>query len=534
MRRTRQLSRLRVKNGRIKTETFDGTLDELYADYERYRRLAELAQHVTSNASIDFILETILDRLNQYCGSERSLILLFDQSGEPVFEKGRNLLKLDIDEPGFEVSWSIITQVKKSKKPIYLKNALERDEYKNAKSVMRLKILSVICTPIIYENRVIGIFYADNRQLDGIFSKSDCELVNQAVQFLSGHVFSLLTTIELQNNLKHLKEQMSNGHKYPEIFGNNAKLQDILNLVDQVANTTATVLIQGASGTGKELIARALHRNSSRVDRRFISLNCGALPETLLESELFGHVKGSFTGAVKDKKGWFESADGGTIFFDEISEMSPALQVKLLRILQTGEFSPVGSDDIKKCDVRVVAATNVDLKALVDKGGFRADLYYRLNIINLQLPLLKERRDDILLLAAHFIEKHGAAVNKSNLKLDPRAQQILLAYDFPGNVRELENAMQRAVVLCQDEIITAADLPESLRNIRPATLFMTGTFADEKAKVVAAFEKEYITNALIKSEGVVAKAARFSGMNGKNFYQKMEKYHISAVRFKKG
>ncbi|MBN1480009.1 sigma-54-dependent Fis family transcriptional regulator [candidate division KSB1 bacterium] len=518
---------LKIKRGRIKTDVFDGTINDLYAGYRHFLTLAELAGHITSESPIENILEKILDELNTCTGAERSLILIFDRAGQVVYQKGRNLNHDDIHDPRFEVSWSIITKVREQHISVCIPNAMEDEEFKSAASVLRLHVLSVICVPIIHLDQLIGVFYADNRTVLGLFHENEYNLARQCMQFIANPLSMLLRNLELKQNLQRAQQHIQNRDSYGDIIGNSPALLKVLNLANQVAPTQATVLIYGESGTGKELVARAIHQNSERKDKPFISLNCGALPENLLESALFGHVKGAFTGAHQDKKGWFETADGGTIFFDEISEMSPALQIKLLRILQSGEYTPVGSTVIKQCDVRIIAATNVQLEQLVHSGRFRQDLYYRLNIINLQLPRLAERRDDILLLAQHFLAKYG----HPELRLHGEAQNALLSYDFPGNVRELENAMQRVAVLCRGKDVLIEHLPPEMqrKSDKPKTW---GTFAAEKQKVVEDFEKAYLQSALKRAKGNVAQAARASGMDAKNFYQKMARYHIQAAVFK--
>lgn len=518
---------LRRKRGRIKTDVFEGTLDDLYNNYLHYRTLTELAGHITSDIPFETVLERILDDLNTYTGAERSLIMIFDREGQVAFQKGRNLDEDDIQEPSFEVSWSIINKVRQDRSPVCIKNAMEDKEFKTAGSVMRLQVLSVICAPILYKDQLTGVFYADNRNVLGIFTKDESTFVHQCLQFITTPLYTLFKTLELKNDLEHAQQQISNRDRYGDIIGHSPALLKILNLINQVAPTTATVLISGASGTGKELVARAIHRNSDRREKPFISLNCGALPENLFESELFGHVKGAFTGAHKDKKGWFETADGGTILFDEISEMTNAMQVKLLRVLQSGEYSPVGSNAIKHCDVRIIAATNVNLAHMVEQKTFRRDLFYRLNIVNIDLPKLCDRREDILLLAMSFLKKYG----RPDLQLDPEAQKVLSAYDYPGNVRELENAMQRAAVLCKKKRVLVEHLPAEMQNYK--ILGKMGAFAIEKQKVVENFEETYIKALLQQTNGNVSQAAKRAGMDAKNLYQKMGKYRIDAEPYRK-
>src|SRR5688572_9290676 len=263
----------------------------------------------------------------------------------------------------------------------------------------------------------------------------------------------------LRRETRDLREKLSERYDFSNIVGQSAEMRAVFKSVEQVATSRATVLITGESGTGKELIASALHHNSDRRERPFVKLHCAALAESLLESELFGHERGAFTGADRRRIGRFEQADGGTLFLDEIGEISPATQVKLLRVLQEHEFERVGGNQTVRADVRLVAATNRDLKKLVDEGKFREDLYYRLNVINLHLPPLRERRDDIAGLAAHFVRRFAAENGKTVDRIDTSAMRILRAHAWPGNVRELENVIERAVVLVDGPAILPKHLP---------------------------------------------------------------------------
>lgn len=289
-----------------------------------------------------------------------------------------------------------------------------------------------------------------------------------------------LEGVELRRESKRLKQQLAERYSFSNIVGQSPEIQSVFKSVEQVAPSRATVLISGESGTGKELIAAALHHNSERRDRPFVKLHCAALAETLLESELFGHERGAFTGADRRRIGRFEQADGGTLFLDEIGEVSPATQVKLLRVLQEHEFERVGGNQSLKVDVRLVAATNRDLKKMVDEGTFREDLYYRLNVINLRLPPLRERADDIAALAMHFLQRYAKEDGKDVQRLDDETLRILRAYRWPGNVRELENVIERAVVLVDGpsvlprhlpgELITAAEDEQGVPRIPGSTL----------------------------------------------------------------
>ena len=300
---------------------------------------------------------------------------------------------------------------------------------------------------------------------------------------------------------------------------------EVLRVAETVAPTDSTVLIQGESGTGKEVVARYIHALSARAEKTFNSINCGALPESLLESELFGHVKGSFTGAVKDKMGLFAAASGGTFFLDEIGETTPATQVKLLRVLQTREVIPVGATDPQPIDVRLVAATNRDLEEEIKRGSFRGDLFYRLNVIALHLPPLRERRDDIPLLADHFLKRAADATGEEPKRLDDSALGAMQVYDWPGNVRELENALERAVILTRGGVIEPAALPERVTERKAQPLVAAATPVNP---TLEAIERAYIMWVLQTEGGNKTRAADVLGIDPSTLYRKLSRYGVEA------
>jgi transcriptional regulator with GAF, ATPase, and Fis domain len=302
-----------------------------------------------------------------------------------------------------------------------------------------------------------------------------------------------------------------------------------------VAPTDVSVFISGESGTGKELVARTLHNLSSRIERPFVVVNCGAIPESLLEDELFGHVRGAFTDASKDREGLFAAADGGTIFLDEIGELPSALQVKLLRVLQSQEFRRIGDDRDTRIDVRVLTATNRDLEHAVEAGAFRQDLYYRINVFPLSMKPLRDRRDDIPLLAHHFLLKHRAKVGKRIEGFTPAAMDKLLAYDWPGNVRELENKVHHALVLAQEEQIQPEEVQLDLpRPGRVTALDVTRPFRELKREVLETFEREYARELLRKHRGNLAAAARQARIDRKNLWSLVKKHRIDLGVFRRG
>ena len=321
---------------------------------------------------------------------------------------------------------------------------------------------------------------------------------------------------------RELRAALQERHRVEGILGDSGRMQEVLSLVRRVAASDATVLIRGESGTGKELIAKAIHYASRRAEGPLVRVNCAALPETLLESELFGHEKGAFTGAQATRRGRFELAHGGSLFLDEIGDLPPHLQVKLLRVLQEREIERVGSSRPIPVDVRLLAATHRDLEALVKAGGFREDLYYRINVVTLVVPPLRERREDIPLLLDHFLSKFARENGKTIRGLTREARDTLLHYDYPGNVRELENLMERAVVLTRDEVIGRADLPLSVRETEPESGEATGLPA-----AVEGLERRMIRDALARADGVQTRAAELLGISERVLRYKLRKYGLA-------
>ncbi|HEX8194836.1 MAG TPA: sigma-54 dependent transcriptional regulator [Pyrinomonadaceae bacterium] len=328
---------------------------------------------------------------------------------------------------------------------------------------------------------------------------------------------------ELFSENRALRRELDKKYSFAEIIGTSESLQSVFRLVEKVAATNTSILIQGESGTGKELIARAIHHHSPRASKPFLAVNCGALPESLLESELFGHTKGAFTGAVADKKGLFRSAENGTVFLDEIGEISQAMQVRLLRALQEHEVTPVGSSLSVKFDARIIAATNRDLEKAVETGDFREDLFYRLNVIEIWLPPLRERREDIPLLVRHFIKKISRAQNAREKSIASDAMAALVSYNFPGNVRELENAVERAFTLSGDEI-DAASLPPRIKNSAAHALPVRDT--ESFRPTLEEIERRYIFEILNSVNQDKTEAANILGIDLSTLYRKLKRYDV--------
>jgi two-component system, NtrC family, response regulator PilR len=340
-------------------------------------------------------------------------------------------------------------------------------------------------------------------------------------------------SLERSNLIKEnirLRQAVEDRYKFWNLIGKSPKMQRVYELVEKVSQTKANVLITGESGTGKELVAKAVHFNSARKDRAFVTLNCGAIPENLLESELFGHMKGSFTGAIANKRGLLEMAESGTLFMDEVGELPLALQVKLLRVIQEREFKRVGGTEDIKVDVRIISASNQDLQQKVAQGGFREDLFYRLNVIQIKIPPLRERKEDIPLLVNHFVRKYSAETGKEIEGVSPEALELLLGYSFPGNVRELENIIERSITLETSSMIADRHIRSYLNErmiskSMPPSLEIPEEGIDLN-KVVEDLEKAFILKALEQTEGVKKKAAEILGMNFRAMRYKLAKYDL--------
>jgi DNA-binding NtrC family response regulator len=338
------------------------------------------------------------------------------------------------------------------------------------------------------------------------------------IEQLAIRVSRALGDRELRQEVTRLREEVAEKHRFDSLIGRSAAMQEVFELIRRLTDNPVSVLITGESGTGKELVARALHFNGRRADKPFAPVNCAAIPDNLLESELFGYKKGAFTDATHDRRGLLEEANGGSVFFDEVAELSPALQAKLLRVLQEREVKPLGSSQRIPVDVRVLSATNRDLDQLMRTGVFRHDLYYRLNVVTVHIPPLRERPDDILPLAGHLLRQAATRAEKEVDRIAPDAARALLAYDWPGNVRQLENVMERAVALCRGDRIEQTDLPAALLHRDPADV----AAAAAEGLTLAQLEQSFIRHVLEQEQGNKSRAAQRLGLDRKTLYRKLK------------
>jgi transcriptional regulator with GAF, ATPase, and Fis domain len=435
------------------------------------------------------------------------------ESGEPVVKVARNIRRETISDAVRQLSDSIIEHVVKTHKPLIISDALNDDAFKNSLSVVNLKLTSVMCVPLLERGNVLGVIYVGNDHVAELFDQSHLEvmMVFAAQASLLVRNALLVNELKLDNRSLHNRiEQI----RFGEILGASPRMQEVFRKVQKVATTDISVLITGETGTGKELIARELHARSPRNKQPFITINCGAIPENLLESELFGHVRGAFTGAVSNKTGRFQAADHGTLFLDEIGEMPLSLQVKILRALQEKVIVRVGDTNAESVDIRVLAATNRDLDAEIKAGRFREDLYYRLNVVNLHLPPLRDRGDDIVVLARYMVGRYAPEYGNTVRGLTPNAIAAIKRHRWPGNIRELENRIKKAVVLADKALLGPEDLdlsPDDLPPILP--------LAEAKEK----FQRDYINEILTLNNGNRTKTARDLGVDPRTIFRHLEK-----------
>ena len=420
---------------------------------EHIDSLLEVSQTLMKRKDSKGVLEDLLDISMETLKAERGFLVI--QSGiddEPVLKKARNI---DIDSlsDNSSISFSIIKEVIDTKQPILTKNASLDPRFQEQESILIHGIQSVACVPLLKENQCSGALYVDSRGHHDLFTRETINYLTIVASFAALALDHALSYEKLEEQNRLWAEEVARQQGFEGIVGTSAAITRTFDLMARMAPSQLPILILGESGTGKELIARAIHNKSRRRENPFLALYCGNIPENLLESELFGHAKGAFTGAIETKKGLLELADGGTFLLDEVADLPINLQTKLLRFLQEGEIRPVGDNIIRKVNVRILAATNKNVIQKVESGAFREDLYYRLNVLTLEIPPLRERIEDIPLLALHCLKKHAELSGKSPMAISRKALKLLQIHDWPGNVRELENVIARAVVMCSGEII---------------------------------------------------------------------------------
>ncbi|MFN7827311.1 MAG: nif-specific transcriptional activator NifA [Acidobacteriota bacterium] len=497
--------------------------------------LLEVSQALGSTLDTRAAIEKVLEILDRGLGMQRGAIALFEgaRKEELTIQFSYGLSEGEKRRGRYRLDEGVIGRVVSSGKPVIVPQVSQEPLFLNRTRQKTLKSEeSFICVPIKEQRKTIGA-------LSIIYPFDPDRNFDDSVKVLSIVASMISQSLRLSQMVQRekaqlvdenasLKRELQQKYEFRNIIGNGKEIRDVYEQISQVADSNTNVLIRGESGTGKELVAHAIHYNSPRSARPFIKVNCAALPESLIEAELFGHEKGAFTGAISAKKGRFEMAEGGTLFLDEIGDLSPAMQVKLLRVLQEREFERVGGMETIKVNVRLIAATNVDLERAVQDGRFRSDLYYRLNVFSIYLPPLRERKTDILLLAEHFLEKYAKQNSKQIKRISTSAIDMLMSYHWPGNVRELENVIERATLVCEGRVIHGYHLPPTLQTAEGSDTVNKMSLD----QAVANFEKELIRDALKTARGNRARAARLLDTTERILGYKVGKYGIDPRRYK--
>ncbi len=505
--------------------------------------LHRITELIGSAVDLDTTLENVLQVVNDTLKMQRATLLLYDSVRQSLAIKASCGLSEEEELRGvYRPNEGVIGQIFRTRSPFVVPDIKSEPLFLNrtgARSAVTRDKVSFLGVPVMVKGEPEGVLTVDRLFGDEVSFDEDIRfltvLSTLIAQFLTLHKEIEKKEAKLLEENESLKAKIHQIHDGHYIIGHSKPMQEVFGIIDKISKSDATALLLGESGTGKELVARAIHESSGRSKKAFIKINCAALPETLLESELFGHEKGAFTGAHATRPGRFELADGGSIFLDEIGEMPLSLQAKMLRVLQEKQFERIGGTKTFKVDVRVVAATNVSLEEAVSQGNFRADLYYRLNVVPIVLPPLRERKDDIPLLFNHFLVKSNKR-NGKNLKMTSELLDFLMNYDWPGNVREMQNLVERMVILAEGDRITMKDLPPQIHN--PSSL---GGFEDNKAivatrsheiagpvkKSLSEIEKEEVKAALIRNGWVQVRAARELGLTQRQMGYRIKKYGLN-------
>jgi len=505
-------------------------------DGEETRKLVtlmEINQALSSTLNLRAALHRVLEILQRHYGVIRSAVTLIDAESGQLQIEASDGVQPEARRARYDIGEGVTGKVVESGKPVVVPQASREPTFLNrTRRDLQTREITFICVPIVPARKAMGALSIDlpfrkdrDYDRDLQFVRVVGSMIAQAIKITE------LVETERQRLLDeniHLREELKERYDFSHIIGTSGPMRQVYEQISKVASTNTTVLIRGESGTGKELIAHAIHYNSPRAKKPFIKVSCAALPESLIESELFGYEKGAFTGAHARKKGRFELSEGGTLFLDEIGDINLSSQVKLLRVLQEREFERVGGTEPVRVNVRLIAATNKDLEKAITAGTFREDLLYRLNVFAIFVPPLRERKPDVMLLADHFLEKYATEHGKSIKRISTPAIDMLMAYHWPGNVRELENIIERAVLVCDGSVVHGHHLPPTLQTSE-ASGTVTNLSLDE---AVEAYEKDLIQDALKTTRGNRAKAAKLLHSTERIIGYKVTKYRIDCQRFR--
>jgi Nif-specific regulatory protein len=493
--------------------------------------LYEISKLLGSSLNISANLRGVMRVLSEYLDMNRGTVALRNNN-EVMIIAAHGMTEEEIKRGRYRLGEGIIGRVAKHGSPIVIPNIGDEPLFLNktgSRKTIKKENIAFLCVPIKFKNEILGVLSVDRLfGSKGISFEEDLRLLKIIASLIAQSV-KLHMEVEKERKTfleekENLKQQLKGRYRVENIIGQSDRMQEVFEAVHRVAPSKANVLLRGESGTGKELVAKAIHYMSQRAKGPFIKFNCASIPEGLLESELFGHEKGAFTGAVTMRKGRFELADSGTIFLDEIGDLPLTLQPKILRVLQEKEFERVGGEKTIKVDVRLIAATSRNLEELVSSGKFREDLYYRLNVVPVFLPPLRERNEDIPLLVEHFLKKYNEE-NQKSVTITSDTLNLLIHYDWNGNVRELENTIERLVVMARGKVITPSELPLNIRDHTIKTKY-AAQIKDALPSTIEDIEKTKILDSLKKAGWIQAKAARMLGITPRQIGYKMKKYDI--------
>ncbi|HSN84530.1 MAG TPA: sigma 54-interacting transcriptional regulator [Polyangiales bacterium] len=482
------------------------------AEIQGMMKLSDFNRRLLEIRSIPDQIEALLDAVIEVVHANKGFVILL-RDGEPEIAAARNVDRQTIPDAVTQLSDSILRRCIDTRQPLIVSDAVHDTMFNSSESVLNLQLSSVMVAPLIAQGQLLGLIYVGNDNVVNLFEQSSLQILT----VFAGQASLIMQNAILLNQLTTDRDRMAGeleAQRFGDIIGSCPSLQQVFRRVEKVAATDVNVLITGETGTGKELFARELHRRSNRSEGPFIVVNCGAIPENLMESELFGHVRGAFTGAVSTRQGSFQAADGGTLFLDEIGEMPPALQVKLLRALQERVVVKIGDTKPEAVDIRVLAATNRDLETAIKEGSFREDLYYRLNVVNLHLPPLRERGEDITILAKLLLNKYAAEFGAPVNGFTPKAIEAMRSYEWPGNVRQLENRIKKAIVLADKTLIGAEDL--DLGEDRQRAVVPLSQARED-------FTRRYILEVLERNGGNRTRTARDLGVDPRTIFRYLER-----------
>ena len=487
-----------------------------FNEVEYYQKLYTFTEKISGKYDIEELLNILIDSIIDVTGAANGFLILHRSQDDYDFTVARNVNRETIANADMYVSDSIIRRVLETGKPIIVSDALSDQEFKTSASVLSLKLTSVMCVPIKEAGELLGIIYVGNNNIVNLFSHDTLLVLEIFASQAALVIKNALLVNALQQDKAKLEEQLD-AMRMGSIIGSCDSIKEVFRKIEKISKVDVPVLITGETGTGKELAAKEIHRQSPRADGPFVVINCGAIPETLLESELFGHKRGAFTGAMYDKPGKFKLANGGTLFLDEIGDMPLSLQVKILRAIEERSVVAVGSNRTEDVDIRIIAATNRNLEDDIHDGKFREDLYYRLNVIHISLPPLRERESDIELIARYFLQKLTAEYKRPHIKgFSPAARKMMEHYRWPGNVRELMNRIKKAVILCEQSLIDPEDLELSEKRKEEYTIQPLAQAREE-------WQKGYILQALKKNQGNRTRTAQMLDVDPRTIFRYLEK-----------